>query len=59
MAAFIGEGQVVAGQRRATASAPPLGEFPVDRASRAPDGEVDVVLRPEPVLVYPPAESTG
>ena len=34
-----------------------LGEFPVDRASRAPDGEVDVGAAPEPVLVYPPVDS--
>ena len=47
------------GSGRATASAPPLGDFPVDRASRAPDGEVDVVLRPDPVLVYPPVDSAG
>ncbi len=59
VAAFIGEGQVVAGQRVGDRVRTPLGEFPVDRASRAPDGEVDVVLRPEPVLVYPPPESTG
>ncbi len=58
VAAFIGSGQVVPGHREGDRVRTALGEFPVDRASRAPDGEVDVVVRPEPVLVYPPGAST-
>ncbi len=59
MAAFIGAGQVVSGQREGDLVRTALGEFPVDQASRAPDGEVDVVLRPDPVLVYPPVDNAG
>ena len=59
VATFIGAGQVVSGHREGDRVRTALGEFPVDRASRAPDGKVDVVVRPEPVLVYPPAANAG
>jgi iron(III) transport system ATP-binding protein len=54
VAEFIGRGEVVRGVREGDVVRTPLGELPVDEASRTGDGEVDVVVRPEPVLVYPP-----
>jgi iron(III) transport system ATP-binding protein len=59
VAAFLGTGKVVRGRRAGELVTTELGSFPVDAASRADDGEVDVVLRPEPVLVYPPTDNTG
>ncbi|HEY6531546.1 MAG TPA: ABC transporter ATP-binding protein [Acidimicrobiales bacterium] len=57
VAAFIGPGEVVSGERRGSVVHTSRGELPVDVASRAPDGRVDVVVRPEPVLVYPPTDA--
>jgi iron(III) transport system ATP-binding protein len=54
VAEFIGRGEVVRGVRDGDVVRTPSGELPVDPASRTSDGEVDVVVRPEPVLVYPP-----
>jgi iron(III) transport system ATP-binding protein len=54
VAEFIGRGDVVRGVREGDVVRTPSGELPVDPASRTSDGEVDVVVRPEPVLVYPP-----
>jgi iron(III) transport system ATP-binding protein len=57
VAAFIGPGEVVSGRRHGSTVHTADGDLPVDIASRAPDGPVDVVLRPEPVLVYPPTDA--
>jgi iron(III) transport system ATP-binding protein len=57
VAAFIGPGEVVSGRRQGSTVHTADGDLPVDIASRAPDGPVDVVLRPEPVLVYPPTDA--
>jgi iron(III) transport system ATP-binding protein len=54
VAEFIGRGEVVRGVRTGAVVRTSLGEHPVDEASRSDDGDVDVVVRPEPVLVYPP-----
>jgi ABC-type Fe3+/spermidine/putrescine transport system ATPase subunit len=57
VAAFIGPGEVVSGRRHGSTVHTADGDLAVDIASRAPDGPVDVVLRPEPVLVYPPTDA--
>ena len=57
VAAFIGVGEVVTGDRRGELVHTSLGALPVDPSSRTSDGLVDVLVRPEPVLVYPPTRS--
>lgn len=54
VAAFVGPGRTVAGERRGGIVHTAQGDLPVDPASRAPDGPVEVLLRSDPVMVYPP-----
>lgn len=55
VADFVGPGRVVEGKRTGTVVHTAEGELQVDPASRAPDGPVDVIVRPTAVLVYPRA----